>query len=102
MRPRTLALLAAAMTLARAADVLAFEAPESKLFTTRDFKLESGVVLPELTLAYETYGTLAAGRPQRRAAAPTATPAAITPPGATAPRARPRATRPATSAAGTS
>ena len=59
MRPRTLALLAAAMTLARAADVLAFEAPESKLFTTRDFKLESGVVLPELTLAYETYGKLA-------------------------------------------
>ena len=32
---------------------------ESKLFTTHDFRLESGAVLPELTLAYETYGRLA-------------------------------------------
>ncbi len=31
----------------------------SCLFTTRDFKLVSGVVLPEMALAYETYGTLA-------------------------------------------
>ena len=37
MRPRTLTLLAAAMTLAVAADAMAFDAPESKLFTTRDF-----------------------------------------------------------------
>ena len=29
-------------------------------WTTRDFPLESGVVLPELTLAYESYGRLAA------------------------------------------
>jgi homoserine O-acetyltransferase/O-succinyltransferase len=29
-------------------------------WTTRDFRLESGVVLPELTLAYESYGRLAA------------------------------------------
>src|SRR5215475_1321553 len=38
---------------------LALGAPESKLFTTRDFKLESGFLLPEVTLAYETYGALA-------------------------------------------
>ena len=35
------------------------EGVESKLFTTSNFRLESGAVLPELTLAYETYGRLA-------------------------------------------
>lgn len=33
----------------------------TKSWTTRDFRLESGELLPELTLAYETWGTLAAG-----------------------------------------
>ncbi len=36
------------------------DAVESRLFKTRDFKLVSGVFLPELVLAYETYGALAA------------------------------------------
>ena len=44
------------MTFAVAAGALV---PQSKLFTTRDFKLEGGGSCPELTLAYETYGTLA-------------------------------------------
>jgi homoserine O-acetyltransferase/O-succinyltransferase len=47
------------MTFATAADGLALEAPESKLFNMRDFKLEGGATLPDLVLAYEAYGTLA-------------------------------------------
>ena len=35
---------------------------ESKLFTARDFRLESGQSLPVLELAYETYGSLAPAR----------------------------------------
>ncbi|MBV8166738.1 MAG: hypothetical protein JO021_08090 [Alphaproteobacteria bacterium] len=32
---------------------------QKQQFTTKNFPLVSGVVLPELSLAYETYGTLA-------------------------------------------
>lgn len=35
---------------------------ESKIFSSRDFKLENGQLLPVLELAYETYGTLSAKR----------------------------------------
>jgi homoserine O-acetyltransferase len=35
---------------------------EVKTFAIRDFRLESGVTLPELKLVYESYGTLAADR----------------------------------------
>ncbi len=34
---------------------------EVKAYTSRDFKLTNGAVLPELTIAYETYGKLAPG-----------------------------------------
>jgi homoserine O-acetyltransferase len=30
-----------------------------RTFTTKNFKLENGVVMPEITIAYETYGTMA-------------------------------------------
>jgi homoserine acetyltransferase len=35
------------------------ESVVKQTWTTRDFRLESGEVLPELTLAYESYGRLA-------------------------------------------
>jgi homoserine O-acetyltransferase len=44
--------LAAAALLARAED------PEKHAFRIRDFKTESGVVLPEVTVVYGTYGRL--------------------------------------------
>jgi homoserine O-acetyltransferase/O-succinyltransferase len=58
VRPLMLA-LSAAMTLALHLPALALT-PESKLFVASNFALESGTVLPELTLAYETYGALGA------------------------------------------
>src|SRR3954451_545975 len=36
--------------------------PDLKTFTTRDFRLQSGIVLPEVTISYRTLGTLAADR----------------------------------------
>ena len=33
-----------------------------KTFTTRDFRLQSGIVMPEVTISYRTLGTLAADR----------------------------------------
>jgi homoserine O-acetyltransferase len=41
------------------ANATSLDAIESKLFTLHDFKLDSGMTLPEITLAYETYGVLA-------------------------------------------
>ena len=35
---------------------------ESKIFSSKDFRLENGQILPVLELAYETYGTLSATR----------------------------------------
>jgi homoserine O-acetyltransferase/O-succinyltransferase len=37
-------------------------ANDLKTFTTRDFRLQSGIVLPEVTISYRTLGTLAADR----------------------------------------
>lgn len=48
------ALLACAPTFGAALDAV-----ESKQVTLRDFRLESGVVLPSVTICYETYGQLA-------------------------------------------
>jgi homoserine O-acetyltransferase/O-succinyltransferase len=53
--------LAAAVVLSASAEAASVEGVESKLFTARDFRLESGTVLPELAIAYETYGRLAPG-----------------------------------------
>jgi homoserine O-acetyltransferase len=49
--------MASGVQMARAAEL---NQVRKQLFTTQNFRLETGVVLPELTLAYETYGALAA------------------------------------------
>jgi homoserine O-acetyltransferase/O-succinyltransferase len=38
------------------------QAAESKIFRTRDFRLQSGVVMPEVTIAYRTLGRLSPAR----------------------------------------
>jgi homoserine O-acetyltransferase len=35
---------------------------ESKRFTTKDFRLKSGVVMPEVNIGYRTLGTLSPAR----------------------------------------
>jgi homoserine O-acetyltransferase len=40
----------------------AMAATEIETFTTRDFRLQSGIVMPEVTIAYATLGTLAPDR----------------------------------------
>src|SRR5439155_21826916 len=38
---------------------------EDRFFTRRDFRLTNGTVMPEATIAYETYGRLASSGPNR-------------------------------------
>ncbi|MGD1038414.1 MAG: hypothetical protein ABR878_14820 [Roseiarcus sp.] len=55
---RVLAVMVAVLLASLNAEASSLDAVESKLFTLRDFKLDSGVTLPEVTIAYETYGEL--------------------------------------------
>ncbi len=55
---KAFAVMAAVLLASFNADASSLDAVVSKVFTLRDFKLDSGVVLPELKLAYETYGAL--------------------------------------------
>lgn len=57
---RAFSLMIAMFLASCAAEASSLDAVESKLFTVRDFKLDSGATFPKLTLAYETYGALAA------------------------------------------
>jgi homoserine O-acetyltransferase/O-succinyltransferase len=57
---RVLALAIAVFLASFSAEASSLDAVESKRFTVSNFKLDNGATLPELTLAYETYGELAA------------------------------------------
>lgn len=60
-RPLLAALpLVSLMTAGTARAEGALTSVERRSFTTQSFRLQSGVVMPEITLAYETYGALAA------------------------------------------
>jgi len=55
-----LAALPVALMAGTASAQGALDKVERRSFTTKSFRLENGTVMPEITLAYETYGTLAA------------------------------------------
>ena len=58
-------------------------AVEDRFFTLRNFPLTDGTVMPEATIAYETYGRLGAPAAATPSCARTATPAATISPAAT-------------------
>ena len=72
------------LSLHPAADI---GAVEDRFFTLRNFPLTDGTVMPEATIAYETYGRLAPPNGQMAAATPssarTATPPATISPATT-------------------